>query len=122
MNSLDILGRAHELIWNGGVARGAMARTHNGKDVSFHDGRAESFCSIGAIGKASVLCDTVPSNVSPAYTNAVALFREAAGLPDGISITHWNDQLATDEDIISAFAKAAGRQTELVHRTLAYVG
>lgn len=98
-----ILERAHSLLQDGGVARGAMSRTKHGGATGPHLPEASSFCSVGAISRA-----VYELNAAEAAPSALALLRRVAEIPEGVSTTHWNDNQASDEEILEVFAIAAG--------------
>lgn len=97
-----ILGKAYEILQNGGIARGYMATDGEGNPSSVVGG--ERFCSIGAVARA---CMELGVYDEERLRSAVSLLRRVAELGD-VATTTWNDHYADDDEILDVFRTAAG--------------
>lgn len=101
----DVLTRAHDLLGEYGICRGAYGLDENGNSVPSSDPRARSFCSVGAVSRAVIdLCGRWDPSLA---TESHQVLGQHINAPPG-QITNWNDELATDEEILATFRKAAG--------------
>lgn len=95
----DLLVRAYDLLGEFGICRGHYAVDGNGEYCPSTDPRAQSFCSVGAISRASY-------DLIGTYDLEIAGKAFLKLQPD-VAIIDWNDG-ATDEEILATFRKAAG--------------
>lgn len=106
MNSQDILDRAYQIIAVAGVHRGSYAIDEAGRSCPTAEG--VKFCSAGAIARAALelgLYNTASETVAINRFKALVdgTFHDAFGG----SITGWNDNIATDEQILDTFRRIA---------------
>ena len=99
----DVLVRAYDLLTEYGISREAYARDGNGQSCATTWEHVQSFCSVGAISRATF--DLMGKFNHELAIASEVLLREEAGI---VGITRWNDYVATDEEILATFRKAAG--------------
>lgn len=100
----DVLIRAHDLLGEYGICRGAYALDGNGNATNVDDPNRQSYCSVGGIARA--IKDLTGSNNELLFNQSITALL-MTGIP-GTCVSEWNDALATDQEILSTFRKAAG--------------
>jgi hypothetical protein len=109
MDSQDVIDRAYVILRDRGITRGAYARNEDGMAVPVAEPQARTFCSVGALSRAAYELGLYEHN---AYADAcdriqtLVAVQTDVGL-DAVQITTWNDTLASDEQILALFKKAA---------------
>lgn len=103
----DIFIRANDLLGEFGHCTGAFARDEQGHPLdNWNDPRAASFCAMGVLGRAAL--DLGITTLDFLYDEAVRTLHDAAGMPEGVAVTAWNDEIASEQEVRDAFAQLAG--------------
>lgn len=103
----DIFIRANDLLGEFGHCTGAFARDEQGRPLdNWNDPRAASFCAMGVIGRAAL--DLGITSLSFTYGEAVRTLHQVVGVPEGASVTEWNDRIASEQEVRDTFAQLAG--------------
>lgn len=107
MDSQDILDRAYEIIATTGVHRGSYAIDSEGLSCPTAEG--VKFCAAGALARAAMdLGLYEDAALDEAERRFASLIDVEGTLPHcSHSITGWNDNIATDEQILDTFRRIA---------------
>lgn len=108
MDSQAIIDRAYQIIATSGVHRGSYAIDSEGRSCPTAEG--VKFCSAGALARAAIELglyeDDALDEAARRFTALIStegIFGEWAEP----SITGWNDNIATDEQILDTFRRIA---------------
>lgn len=108
MDSQAILDRAYQIIATAGVHRGSYAIDSEGRSCPTAEG--VKFCSAGALARAALDLGLYKDEALDEAENRFVALLSSEGhcgewaLP---SITGWNDNIATDEQILDTFRRIA---------------
>lgn len=95
LTTVEVLRKARELVAKGWT-QGWFAKSAANRRVTWTSPKACKFCAVGAIYAAA--------NGAP-VTDAIRALSAAAGC-GFLGIPHWNDNLATKRDVLSAYRRA----------------
>lgn len=107
-----ILSRAHDLIEMGGVARGVLARTAEGKVTLPTNMDAFSFSPVGAVARAVAEMDASEENRSAVWQAIrveAGITKEQRGI-FACPIRFWSDHLADDGEVLMVLRRLADRE------------
>lgn len=102
----DVLIRAHDLLGEYGICRDAYAIDGNGRTTDVNNPHVVAFCSIGAISRA--LTDLGTGQIFGSHSAYYDVLDIMKAQIECDSVSEWNDYVATDQEILSTFRKAAG--------------